>query len=257
MWAASNVFTNHCVHERALESAMFTAIGANLYAYGARGSGNAAAAKATGCSKIHMEFRKPAFSGSSAISQTGGTITESSGITITPSPGDASGSTPTEPTTPSQGKIMPTSTSCRSHSTVFGWKSGESLYQGSWETTGNYRGLMFFDAATIQSQLAGKTIKSVRLYVKRQDRGGSSAASQLQMHLHNLTSVPAGTPTLGTSIGSPGALSWGEEKWVTLPNSVGEAFKNGTAKGLALFASSGKPYLVMNPVVQLEINFEG
>ncbi len=255
--AASNVYTYHCVHERAKEAGMFTTVGGNLYAFAGRGSGNKHSARASSGSKIHMEDRRPAFTLSAISEITGGKVTESSGISTVASPGDSSGTTPTEPVTVSQGTILQTSSSCLSWDSRFGWKSGNNLYQGEWENFGNHRGLMFFNASTIQSTLAGKTIKSVRLYMTRASRGGASASSALHFHLHNYTSQPAGMPALGTSLGNLASYSWGEGKWITLPNSVGEAFKNGTAKGLALYIAGTKPYVIMNPAVQLEINYEG
>lgn len=254
--AASNVYTYHCVHERALEAGMFTTVGGNLYAFSGRGSGNKYGAKATSGSRIHMESTRPSFTTASLAETTGGTVTESAGITSVPSPGDASGTTPTEPVTISQGKSLKTSVSCLSWDDTYGWDAGNTLTQGDYGY-GNHRGLMYFDASAIQTELAGKTIKSVRLFMTRDTRGGSSASGALSFHLHNYTSQPAGMPALGTSLGALGSYAWGESKWITLPNSVGNALRDGTAKGIAIYNSSGNPYMLMNPAVQLEINYEG
>jgi len=255
--AASNVYTYHCVHERALEAGMFTTIGGNLYAFSGRGSGNKYAAKASSGSRIHMESTRPTFSTAATSQTTGGQVTESVGITSVPSPGDSSGSTPTEPVTVSQGKILETSVSCLTWDDRYGWDAGNTLTQGEYSGFGNHRGLMYFDASSIQTALAGKTIKSVRLYMTRKNSGGDSASSMLSFYLHNYASQPVGMPALGTSLGGLGSFVRNESKWITLPNSVGDALKAGTAKGLAIYAPSGKPYVLMNPAVQLEINYEG
>lgn len=253
--AASNVYTYHCVHERANVAGMYTTVGGNLYAYAGRGSGNVYAAKAEAGSRIHMEYRRPGYTTASTTTASGGTVTESAGITTVLSPGDTGGGSP-EPVTVVQGKLLETSASCLSYGDMYGWRSGNTLYQGSYGY-GNHKGLMFFNASSMQTTLTGKTIKSVRLYMTRSGGGGSSSSSKLYFYLHNYLSQPAGNPALGTYLGALGSYAWREAKWITLPVSVGEAIRDGTAKGLAIYSSSGKPYVIMNPAVQLEISYEG
>jgi phage minor structural protein len=255
--AASNVYTYHCVHERAVVAGMGTTIGANLYAYAGRGSGNKYSAQAAGGSKIHMEERRPAYSTGSASQITGGGVTQSSGITTVYSPGDSgsSGTSNPEPITVQQGTLLKTSVSCLSWDDRYGWKSGNNLYQGEWMSYGNHRGLMYFPS--MQAELSGKTIKSVRLYMTRADRGGSSASSKLFFYLHNYSSQPSGMPALGAYLGALGSYARTEPKWINLPISVGEAMRDGTAKGLAIYSASGDPYVIMNPAVQIEVKYEG
>jgi phage minor structural protein len=251
--AASNVYTYHCVHERALKAGMHTTVGGALYAYAGRGSGNKYSAEAAAGSKIHMESRRPAYSVAPALETSGGTVTQSSGIATVYSPGD-SASVITEPVTVQQGTLIETSSSCLSWDDRYGWKSGNNLYQGDYGY-GNHRGLMFFPS--LQSQLSGKTIRSVRLFMTRYNGGGSSASSNLYFYLHNYNSQPSGAPSLGSSLGSLGSYAWRESKWINLPLSVGEALKSGLAKGIAIYSGYGHPYVIMNPAVQIEIKYEG
>jgi phage minor structural protein len=251
--AASNVYTYHCVHERATRSGMFTTVGGNIYAYGARGSGNTYGAEATSGSKIHMEYRRPGFSTASYTVGSGGTVSESPGIATVLSPGDTGTSNP-EPITVQQGTLLKTSSSCLSWDDRYGWKSGNNLYQGDYGY-GNHRGLMYFPSMT--TELSGKTIKSVRLYMTRLNEGGSASSSKLYFYLHNYSSQSTGMPQLGVSLGALGSYAWDEQKWINLPLSVGEAIRDGTAKGLAIYSSSGNPYVKMNPAVQIEISYEG
>lgn len=144
---------------------------------------------------------------------------------------------------------------------VDGWRT-DYMMQGYY--TGGlsyaYKGYAGFDDAAIRSALSGKTIKNIRVKMKRRAAGGNSGARNLYFYSHNYTSRPGGDPTLDTSRGLTGAalgsLSWGEEKWITLPIAFGNALRDNTAKGLAIYFNGSDPYMYIegNPV--LEISYE-
>jgi hypothetical protein len=159
------------------------------------------------------------------------------------------------PPTPETRKLY-TSTGSRSWDDRYGWDESDVI-QGEWSSYGNHRGLWFFDDAQIRADLAGKTIKSVRLYMSRLSQGGYSGAGTPTVWNHNYASQPAGTPLLSNGTASHGtSFAWGEAKWVELGPYWGEKFRDGTAKGIALYAAGTSPYLKFDPASQLEIVYQ-
>jgi phage minor structural protein len=172
--------------------------------------------------------------------------------------------TPDAGTAPNAGTTSTTTTTWTATSTASwrdaygGWRSDSNyVYQGEYGGYGNHRGCAFFHYADIQSKLSGKTVKSVQLYLSRRS-GGTNAAQSVNIYTHNLTSA-SGTPALTLHKTAAGSYAVGQAKWITLPISVGNSLKNGTAKGIALYSSSGSPYMIFNggSNVQLKITYEG
>lgn len=169
------------------------------------------------------------------------------------------GSTPPPPATSVTKQWK--STGCGSYEPTYGWRT-DYVYQGdpgSWAPQiGNYRGLWFFDASSIRSALSGKTIKSIRIKLTRRSKGGYYSSRPLYFYTHNKTSASGGAPRLSNSAGKLASFKPGETKWVNLPKSFGEALKNGSATGIAIYDSSGSQqnYLIMEKSATLEITYQ-
>jgi hypothetical protein len=123
-----------------------------------------------------------------------------------------------------------------------------------------YKGYAGFDDAAIRSALSGKTIENIRVKIKRRAAGGNSGARNLYFYSHNHASRPAGEPALATNRGLDGSalgtLSWGEEKWITLPIAFGNALRDNTAKGLALYINGSNDYMYIDGDPVLEITYK-
>jgi phage minor structural protein len=141
-----------------------------------------------------------------------------------------------------------------------GWRSDNNrVYQGEYSSYGNHKGCIFFGSANtaqMRSDLSGKTIDSVALYIKRYSGGGSSSDQYVNFYMHNYDTQPAGEPTLGSNMGNLIKLSWGEAGAVNLPTSFGDALKSGSARGVLIYQSSGSPYLILEDLSTYSIRLE-
>jgi phage replication-related protein YjqB (UPF0714/DUF867 family) len=116
------------------------------------------------------------------------------------------------------------------------WYGQNEAVQGYWGGYGVYKGLWFFGSSPSDT-VTGKTIKSMRLYVKRNSSGGNSGAVTCYFRPHAYTSKPSGSPSyLNASVTT--TLRWGEGKWITLPSSFHTLFQNGSAKGVGIYINS-------------------
>jgi phage minor structural protein len=134
------------------------------------------------------------------------------------------------------------------------WSLTDYIYQGkrSTETTPWY-GVMFFNASNFGA-LAGRAIKKVRLKLQRTNNTGENTARKPKVY-YNMQFQAGGTiDTLKGGYVSDVSFTWGQEKWITLPNVVGESFRDGTAKSLVLWVgSSESDYMRFEPKATLEI----
>lgn len=172
-----------------------------------------------------------------------------------------SGTTSTPPPAPETTKTW-TTTYSESWRENFGgqWSggsTGQDVLQGKWDGTwGNYKGCWFF-GSDIKSTLQGKTIKKIRLYVKRASNSGYSSSQNAIFRMHNYASKPAGEPSyVGTDTATAG-FSWGEGKWITLPSSFYDEFQNGTAQGIMIHTTntSSVHYMRFTPTAKLEVTY--
>ncbi len=103
------------------------------------------------------------------------------------------------------------------------------------------RTLMFFPLSEIKNDLAGAEIVSVQLYLKRLNTTHGEANCYTCIKMHNYSSAPSrwddGADSGAADSGTP-VFTRGQEKWVTLLNSVGEGLRDGTIKGLCLDADT-------------------
>ncbi|MDP2891591.1 MAG: right-handed parallel beta-helix repeat-containing protein [Bacillota bacterium] len=171
--------------------------------------------------------------------------------------------TPTSATPPStetpatETTWNPTGTGCMRNGA---WRTdSQNVRQGQWPITSKAgqgsismdtainKGFWFFDYADIQSKLAGKTIESIFMTIKR-DNGGVPTAVPAHLWLHDAAG-PSGTPNLVSDLSTLTKLGWQQETTVCLPLAAGDALKNGSAKGIALYHESSDKgyYLNMAP----------
>jgi phage minor structural protein len=136
-----------------------------------------------------------------------------------------------------------------------GWRTDNNyVYQGDYGF-GNHKGLWFFDDANMRTTLTGATIKSVRLYATRNSSGGSSSSLQVSIRTHNYDTQPSGEPAVG-SIYNYAGFKWGEGKWVTVSNTIGDMLRDNTAKGISIHEVDGSPYMIFAASAKLEITYE-
>lgn len=104
------------------------------------------------------------------------------------------------------------------------WISNSSLIQGRYDTTRHYA-CMWFDAGS----LAGKTIKSATLTIKRIAGAGKSSSVNVTLYTSPVTGK-SGKPTTGAvSLGTLGKAENGETVIVNLPTSAIAAIASGGA----------------------------
>lgn len=134
------------------------------------------------------------------------------------------------------------------------WTLTDYLYQGKRPTeTTSWYGVMFFNAADF-SELAGRTIKKVRLKLQRSNNTGENTARKPKIYYNMQTAASGSMQTLSGGYVSDVSFTWGQEKWITLPNIVGEKFRDGQAKSLVLWVgSSESDYMKLEPKATLEI----
>jgi len=113
-------------------------------------------------------------------------------------------------------------------------------YQGYYSgTNGNQFSLLAFPYATIASDLAGSTINKVELYLNN-NHFYFNAGGDALIGAHNLTSVSgdhSSSVVIHDRINTP-HYDLGQAKWTTISNLIGEEFRDGNVKGIALGPAS-------------------
>lgn len=127
------------------------------------------------------------------------------------------------------------SESYQSDGTSRGSLDNGDCYQGYFSSTnGNQFSLIGFPYSTIASDLTGATISKVEVYLDNTHWYNNSGGMAV-IGYHNYASAPSpATYPSGTDNKQQSSFTYGQAKWVTIPNSVGTAFQNGTAKGILL-----------------------
>lgn len=116
-----------------------------------------------------------------------------------------------------------------------GFDSGH-CFQGYYSgTNGNQYSMITFPYATIQADLSGATVTKTELYLNNLHWYNNSGGTAV-VGTHNQTSVSGNHAysQVTDNINQFSGWSLGQAKWVTLNNSIGNALKNNTAKGIAL-----------------------
>lgn len=110
-----------------------------------------------------------------------------------------------------------------------------SCYQGRYSSTnGNQFSMIGFDDATIRSNLSGATINKVELYLNNNHFYSNSGGNAV-IGTHNQTTL-SGTHSSSQINDNLQQTHFdlGQAKWITIPNSIGNALRDNTAKGIAL-----------------------
>lgn len=110
-----------------------------------------------------------------------------------------------------------------------------SCYQGYYSSTnGNQYSMITFPYATIQADLAGATVTKTELYLNNNHFYSNSGGTAI-IGYHNQSSVSGShSSSQITDNVDTESFTYGQAKWFTITNTIGNAFKNNTAKGIAL-----------------------
>lgn len=141
-------------------------------------------------------------------------------------------------------------------STVYNnWKKDSTCRQGNYGY-GNCNGCWFFGSQF--NNLKGKTIKSVKITIKRQS-GGYARAITLKLKMHNHSSRPSGSPSYYSGWERTFSLGIGESKTIEITDtSVLNAIKAGSVKGFGLQSSYSKStYAVCSGACTVKITYVG
>lgn len=108
-------------------------------------------------------------------------------------------------------------------------------YQGQYSSTnGNQYSVILFPYSTIATDLSGATINKVEVYLNNNHWYNNSGGTAV-IGYHNSATTPSSfTYPSSTDNITQSSFTYGQAKWVTVDNSIGTAFKNGTAKGILL-----------------------
>lgn len=156
-------------------------------------------------------------------------------------------SNPTPP--PTSGQIFTKTYNCTSKQSYqynwSSWSTDGSCKQGSWGY-GLRGGHMFFDLATIRSQMNGTILDGNTITLTRATSGGLSGDSNVYIN-GSTCSSPSGTPSYGGQT-LLGTLKWGETKTFTLPKAIVQGLVNGTYNSLAIYVNSSAQNNYLNIV---------
>lgn len=127
-------------------------------------------------------------------------------------------------------------------SVFVGWRTDtDDLYQGQYGGNGNHQGCAFYGNGP--RSLAGATVTGANIQIHRKSAGGAAGSTGTTLYLVTQSTRPGGAPTLTSSTAGP-SLSWGGTTTFGIPASWAQAMVDGTAGGLAIYASGGSPYVI-------------
>ena len=141
-------------------------------------------------------------------------------------------------------------------STVYNnWKKDGTVRQGNYGY-GNCNGCWFFGSQF--NNLKGKTIKSVKITIKRQ-AGGYANAVSLKLKMHNHSSRPSGAPSYYSGWEKTVSLGVNASKTIEITDTtVLNAIKSGSVKGFGLQSSYSKStYAVCSGACTVKITYVG
>lgn len=124
------------------------------------------------------------------------------------------------------------------------WRTdNDDVYQGEYGSNGNHTGCAFYGSAP--RSLAGATVTSASVKLRRKSAGGITAAQDTTFRLVTQTTRPSGAPTLTSTTDGPN-LAWGQSTTFTIPTAWAQEMVDGTAGGLAIFEADGSPYVILD-----------
>lgn len=128
----------------------------------------------------------------------------------------------------------------RSYRTTYGWRNDNSdIYQGAYGGYGNHTGCAFYGKGP--ASLKGSTVLSATIKARRLS-AGDYAARTTTLRLVTQKTRPGGAPTLTSSATGP-RLAVGGSGTFSVPAGWAQAIVDGTSGGLAIYDSSGSPYV--------------
>ncbi|WP_302104910.1 phage tail spike protein [Polycladomyces zharkentensis] len=237
-----------CEFYNAVSACVYSAYGATTMLNSCVGSGATYGVMADYAGYIGWSTQIPDGAGNPIRAVNGGMVNPSS-VGQGQSGSGTGGSTPTAPS------VYTWDSTCGdSWRTVYNsWRGDGTVRQGDWQGYGLHTGIWLFSSG-LSSTVTGKTIKRIRVYLKRL-RGGNDKVT-VTLRMHSYTSKPTGQP----SVLSPTynvTFAVGEAKWIDLPSSWFSYFSNGTAKGIGLYTTNDSDayYAVFDDSAKLEITY--
>lgn len=108
-------------------------------------------------------------------------------------------------------------------------------YQGRYSATnGNQYSMIGFNDTQIRSDTAGSTINKVELYLNN-NHFYSNSGGNVVIGTHNQTTLSGSHSSSQINEDLQRThFDLGQAKWITIPNSIGNALRDNTAKGIAL-----------------------
>jgi len=160
---------------------------------------------------------------------------------VTPPYGNGTAPTPNPPAITGTSTFAPVET--RSYRSS-GWRfDNDDVYQGQYGGNGNHTGCAFYGSGP--RSLAGATVTSASIQVRRKSGGGITAAQTTTLWLVTNATRPGGAPTLTSSASGP-SLAWGGVTSFAITTSWAQNMVDGTAGGLAIFTGSSSPYVILD-----------
>lgn len=141
------------------------------------------------------------------------------------------------------------------------WRTDTTdVYQGIYGTaSGNHTGSVFYgDKPT---SLAGATINTATIAVRRVARGTSFGTPVTTMRLVTDLSKPVGAPSLSSSTTGPAIGVNATDEAFAIPIAWAQAMVDGTAGGIAFFDATGAPFVAFagtaswGPAFSLTVNW--
>ena len=149
---------------------------------------------------------------------------------------------------PTSGQVFTYTYNWTSHKTYAysynNW-SDSDCKQGSWGY-GLRGGHMFFDIATLRSQMTGTVQDGNTITLTRASRGGISGGANVYINGSTCSSA-SGTPSYGGQT-LLGTLAWGETKTFTLPKAIVQGLVSGSYNSLAVYVNSSASNCYINIV---------
>ena len=113
---------------------------------------------------------------------------------------------------------------------------------------------MFFDIATIRSNMKGTVLDGNTITLTRASSGGVSGGAYVYINGSTCSSA-SGTPSYGGQT-YLGTLAWGETKTFTLPKAIVQGLVNGSYNSLAVYVNNtGSNYYlnIVNASITLRV----
>lgn len=132
-----------------------------------------------------------------------------------------------------------------SYRRVDGWGT-PTIRQGAYFSSvqlGYYQGAWFYGNNAF-TQLKGRTVTRVRIYLSRRTGSGVFGAEPIYLYSHKNATKPSGAPYYLSRLASP-RLAVGASVVYDLPISFGEQLRSGYAKGVGIKNNSTADYLAL------------